>query len=49
MAGGNPACGVVPQAKASILLTVTDTPYPELVAAARAIHRQTYQQRSGRE
>ena len=30
-------------------LTVTDTPYPELVAAARAIHRQTYQQRSGRE
>ena len=30
-------------------LTVTDTPYPELVAAARAIHRQTYQQRPGRE
>jgi|GEM_PF-2599507 len=30
-------------------LTVTDTPYPELVAAARAIHRQAYQQRSGRE
>ena len=30
-------------------LTVTDTPHPELVAAARAIHRQTYQQRSGRE
>ncbi len=30
-------------------LTVTDTPYPELVAAARAIHRQAYQQRSGKE
>jgi hypothetical protein len=30
-------------------LTVTDTPYPELVAAARAIHRRAYQQRSGRE
>ena len=30
-------------------LTVTGTPYPELVAAARAIHHQTYQQRSGRE
>jgi agarase len=28
---------------------VTDTPYPELVAAARSIHRQAYQQRSGRE
>jgi len=30
-------------------LTVTDTPYPELVAAARAIYRQAYRQRSGRE
>ncbi len=30
-------------------LTVTDTPYPELVAAARAIHHQAYQQRSGKE
>ena len=29
-------------------LTVTDTPYPELVAAARAIHAQAYARRSGR-
>ena len=27
-------------------LSVTDTPYPELVAAARAIHRRAYQERS---
>ena len=30
-------------------LTVTDTPYPELVAAARAIHRQAYPERAGSE
>ena len=29
-------------------LSVTDTPYPELVAAARAIHRRAYQERSTR-
>ena len=29
-------------------LTVTDTPYPELVAAARAIHRQAYARRAGK-
>ena len=29
-------------------LTVTDTPYPELVAAARAVHGQAYARRSGR-
>jgi hypothetical protein len=27
-------------------VTVTDTPYPELVAAARAVHRQVYSRRS---
>jgi hypothetical protein len=31
------------------LLTVTDTPYTELVAAARAVHRRAYQVRSGSE
>jgi hypothetical protein len=29
-------------------LTVTDTPYPELVAAARAIHREAYTRRAGK-
>ncbi len=29
-------------------LTVTDTPYPELVASARAIHRQAYARRAGK-
>jgi len=29
-------------------VTVTDTPYPELVAAARAIHRQAYARRGGK-
>jgi hypothetical protein len=29
-------------------LTVTDTPYPELVASARAIHRHAYARRSGK-
>jgi len=29
-------------------LTVTDTPYPELVAAARAIHYQAYARRAGK-
>jgi agarase len=30
------------------ILTVTDTPYPELVTAARAIHRQAYARHAGK-
>ena len=29
-------------------LTVTDTPYPEMITAARAIHRQAYARRAGK-